>query len=328
MGGTSITAEGYLYDLPNYTGLLISADPTRTPLLSMIGGLNGGKKTSNFEFDLSSEYDFPTAAQPAITETASLTASSYRREFVRDRQFNVCQIFMESIHLTYVKMSNQGRILHEEVSTSGFAYSTAGEANNVADAMAWQKAVRIQKIARDVEVTFIDGAYAYPTAESVAAKTRGLMAATALATGSTIAAGSADLSKALIDYLLRTMAAAGAPFTRPVAFVNAFQKQQISDIYGYAPADRNYGGINIQTVLTDFCELGVVYDPFMGTDDFLIADVAYCSPVYQEVPGKGLLFYEPLAKSGAAEEGQIFGQIGLDYGPAFAHGSITGLTTS
>jgi hypothetical protein len=328
MGGTSITDEGYLYDLPNYTGDLLSADHTQTPLLSMIGGLNGGKKTSNFEFDLSSEYDFPDAAQPAITETASLTASSYRREFVRDRQVNVCQIFMESIHLTYVKMSNQARILHEEVGSSGYAYSTAGEANNVADEMAWQKTIRIDKIARDVEKTFIDGAYQYPTSESVAAKTRGLMAATALATSSTVAAGTADLSKALIDQLLRTMAEAGARFKQPVAFMNGFQVQQVSDIYGYAPQDRLYGGVAIKTVLTDFCQLGIVYNPHMGNDDFLVADLAFCSPVFQEVPGKGLLFYEPLAKSGAAEEGQIFGQIGLDYGPAFMHGSITGLTTS
>jgi hypothetical protein len=40
------------------------------------------------------------------------------------------------------------------------------------------------------------------------------------------------------------------------------------------------------------------------------------------------LFYEPIAKLGAGEQGQIFGQIGLDHGPGIMHGSITGLATS
>ena len=37
---------------------------------------------------------------------------------------------------------------------------------------------------------------------------------------------------------------------------------------------------------------------------------------------------EALSKTGASEDGQIFGQIGLDHGPKFMHGTITGLTES
>ena len=37
---------------------------------------------------------------------------------------------------------------------------------------------------------------------------------------------------------------------------------------------------------------------------------------------------EPLAKTGAGEKYQIFGQIGLDYGAEFLHGKITGLATT
>jgi hypothetical protein len=40
------------------------------------------------------------------------------------------------------------------------------------------------------------------------------------------------------------------------------------------------------------------------------------------------MFYEELSKSGANESGQIFGQLGLDHGPGFMHGTITGLATS
>jgi hypothetical protein len=60
----------------------------------------------------------------------------------------------------------------------------------------------------------------------------------------------------------------------------------------------------------------------------LIADLAVCSPVFLPVPEKGVLFYEELSKTGASEKGQIYGQIGLDYGPEEYHGTITSLATS
>lgn len=317
-GGTPITGVGVLWDLPNYDGMLFSADPTKTPFLSMIGGLTGGKTTGNFQFPTSSEYDFPAAAQPAITETASLTASTYRREYVRDQSYNVTQIFLESVHLSYAKLSNQARL-------SGI--NTAGAKNSVADEMAWQKLQAVKKIARDVEYSFIQGAYQIATDEDVANKTRGILAAIVVG-GSTVAAGTADLSKALIDELLRTMAAAGAVFDNMVLLCNAFQMQQISDIYGYAPMDRTVGGVAVKTILTDFTTLSVVYDPFIPTDDIAFVDVAHCAPVFQPVPGKGNFFYEMLSKTGAAEEGQMFGQIGLDYSSVYMHGSITNLSTS
>ena len=39
-----------------------------------------------------------------------------------------------------------------------------------------------------------------------------------------------------------------------------------------------------------------------------------CKPVYLEVPGKGHFFAEPLAKTGASDEVQLYGEVGLAYG--------------
>lgn len=44
-----VTGIGTTWNLPNYAGELFTADPTQTPLLSMIGGLTGGRQTDNFE---------------------------------------------------------------------------------------------------------------------------------------------------------------------------------------------------------------------------------------------------------------------------------------
>ena len=86
--------------------------------------------------------------------------------------------------------------------------------------------------------------------------------------------------------------------------------------------------MDIKQIETDFAMLGVVWAPQMVTSTLLIADLAFCSPVFLPVPEKGVLFYEELARTGASEKGQIYGQMGLDYGPEEYHGKITSLSTS
>lgn len=45
-----VTGTGNTFNLPNFAGELFTASPTRTPFLSMIGGLSGGRKTDNDRF--------------------------------------------------------------------------------------------------------------------------------------------------------------------------------------------------------------------------------------------------------------------------------------
>ena len=217
--------------------------------------------------------------------------------------------------MTYVKLSNGGRM-------SGL--NTAGQQNNVPDERAWQIARTLEKIARDVEYTFLNGVYSKATSVSTANKTRGMLEL--CSEGTTIAAGSKKLTKENLQTLFKKMYDAGAIFSNMVLWVNSTQKQLITDIYSYAPTDRNLGGTNIKQLETDFGNIGISLNRFMPQDTVLAAEMSAIAPVFQPVPGKGNFFYEELAKTGAAEEGQIFGQIGLDHGPAFLHGTITGLT--
>lgn len=311
-------ATGTIWGLPNYTGELFTADAINTPFLSMIGGLTGGKMTSNFEFATDSEYSHESLAQETITENESI-AGVTPINYVRSQNKNVVQIFMEEVLSSYVKQSNAGRL-------SGI--NTAGASNNVPSERDWQIAKALEAIARKVEWHFLQGTYAISTTSDTPNQTRGMIAAAALASN-TVAAGSKVLSKELMDELLLTMFGHGAMFKNPVIFCGGFQKQKLSNIYGYAPEDRNIGGVNVKQIETDFGNIAIANPHrLMPAGTLLIADVALCSPVFQPVPGKGNLFYEELARTGAAEKGQIFGQIGLDYGPAFAHGTITGLATA
>ena len=310
-------ATGTLWGLPNYDGDLYTADMVATPFLSMIGGLNGGQMTENFEFVTDSEYAHEALEQETITETESV-AGVTPVNFVRDQSKNVTQIFQETVLLTYVKMANQGRL-------SGI--NSAGARNAVPTEKEWQIAKHVESIARKVEWHFLQGTYAIAGNSGQSNQTRGLIAAAALASN-TVAAGTKPLTKELMDELLLKMFNAGAMFKNPVIMCGGFQKQKLSDIYGYAPEDRNNGGVNIKQLETDFGNLGVVAHRMMPAGTLLIADVAVCAPVFQPVPGKGNFFYEDKPQAGAADGGILFGQIGLNYGPAWSHGTITGLTTA
>jgi hypothetical protein len=312
----SNVAAGTVWNLPNYTGELFTSDAINTPFLSMIGGLTGGLMTDNFEFPTDSQYSHETAAQPAITETASLTAPT-AISYVRSQDKNVTQIFQEKVSISYAKMSNAGRL-------SGI--NTAGASNNAPSEKDFQIARALEKIARDVEFTFLNGVYQISTAADVANKTRGMIALCAAT--NTVDASSAALTKEMMDALLLEMFTNGAYFKNMVLFCGGFQKQKLSDIYGYAPQDRNVGGVNIKQIETDFGNIGIQLDRFMPAGTILVADMSAVAPVFQPVPDKGNLFYEELSKVGAAEDGQIFGQIGLAHGPAFMHGTITSLATA
>lgn len=315
---SNVTGIGTTWNLPNYAGELFTADPTQTPLLSMIGGLTGGKQTDNFEFPTAVLFDYPEAEQPSISESASATAPA-ASAIARNQESNVVQIHQEVIDLTYAKLSNGGRM-------SGI--NTAGQIANPADEKAWQIQQKLIKIARDVEYSFINGTFQKATSATVANKTRGMLELTA--TASTVDASSSALTVDMIKALMLQMADNGAYFNNMILFAGAKQKQAITSLYekqlGYNQgAARNVGGMNVTEIETDFCKLGIVWDRFMPDDSILIADVAHIAPVFQAVPGKGVLFEEELAKVGASDRIQIYGQIGLAHGPAFLHGSITGL---
>ncbi len=314
----NVNGMGTTWNLPNYAGELFTASKTKTPFLSMIGGLSGGLKTKNDEFSTGVLYEHDDASQPSISESASATAPA-PTAITRTQGTNVTQIFQETISLSYAKMANSGKLE---------GLNSAGQKANPASEKDFQITKKLEKIARDVEYTFLCGRYQKATGSDVPNKTRGMIEL--CETGTTIDAAGAVLSGSILKALYKLMADNGANFDNMVLYTNSYLKQIITDIYekqlGYnVAAARNVGGMNITEIENDFFKFGIAYDPFMPSDTLLIADIAHVAPVFQEVPGKGVLFVEELAKKGAAEDCQIYGQIGLDHGPAHLHGTITGL---
>ena len=307
-----------VWNCPNYIGELYLIGANQTPFLNMIGGLQGGmvKTVQSQKFATAQPWGLEAASQPAITETTSKTAPT-PTTYVRGQDDNTTQIFQEGVNITYSKMGNGDTI-------SGL--SLAGQPQPVQDEKDFQIQANLKQVNVDVEYTFLNGVYQAATDAGTAAKSRGII--TACSTNA-VAAGSIDLSTDLMDQLIRTMAANGAIFNNMVIFTSALDVQRLNDLYGYAPTDRNVGGTDIkQLALPLIGDVGIVWAPHVPAGSLLIADLSVCHPVFKPVPGKGGLFYEDLAKTGAAENGQLYGEIGLDYGPEELHGKITGLTTT
>ncbi|MFA5423357.1 MAG: DUF5309 family protein [Phycisphaerae bacterium] len=301
----------------NYLGQLYLVGANQTPFLNMIGGLTGGAKTSaSFNFPLAQTWaaragDQSTAVKSEATSITDVNAITY----TRTQDFNTCQIMKYPYEVSFAKQSTYGEI-------SGVAIANGDQP--VRDELAFQRAAAMKQLAIDLEFSGFQGHYVEQSVSSTVATTRGLIEA---CEANTVPAGTVALTLAHINALLLEMSANGAEFENMVLFCNGFQKQAISNLFGYAPEDRNVGGVNVKQLETDFCQLGVVWAPQMKTDTILVADMAKVSLVF--CPWKGQLIADvPEAVTTAKEGGFLYTQVGLDYGPEEMHGTITGLTTS
>lgn len=299
----------------NYSGMLFNKGNTRCPLSSIIGGR--AKTTNHVEFVTGQEYTTAGGTQPAISETASLTAPE-ATVVTRTQKTNVTQIFHESVGISYAKQSNMGTL-------SGI--NIASQQANPMNELDFQVAAKMQKVNRDIEFTFVRGEYNKATTDATVNKTRGL---TEAIESNVIAMASKPLGLWNIADGVKKVYEANAPQDGLVLWCDATTMFQINadavqNGLTVIPAAREINGIKLSSVVTP---LGVVYlylGEFLPKGTALLLNLDVISPVYQPVPGKGNFFLEQLAKTGAGEQYQLFGQIGLDHGPEWYHAKFTGI---
>ena len=312
----SVAAVADSFSVVNYVGELYQKGRIQYPFLSMIGfNSNLGRIANSREFPLRQSYQLDTGAQPAISETASLTAPTVS-SYARSQTYNTVQIFQRQVTVSYMKQSVTGQI-------SGLSVL---DNQPVDDELAFQIEANLEQMAKDIEYTFINGTYQAAANAATAAKTRGMIAA---CVSNSTNAGGADLDKDLLDSLFIDMQTNGARFgANMVIFASGTQMVKMSNAYGKAPDNRSIGGVAMQQIVTDFGTFGIVNMRQIPTGTILVADVDAIAPAYLPVPNKGFLFYEDLEKTGAGDKGQLYAQIGLDYGAEEFHGTLTNLATS
>ena len=315
MSDTIATSFGVL----NYSGALFNKGNTRTPLSSIIGGR--AKTTNSVEFVVGQSYaGGGNGAQPEISETASLTAPD-ATVVTRAQMTNVTQIFQESVGVSYGKMSNMGTLSGANI---------ANQQANPMNELDFQVAAKLEKVNRDIEYTFINGVYNKANSDATVNKTRGLVTAI---TSNTIAMSNKPLGLWDIADGVKKVYESNAPTSGLTLWCDATTLFQInadaaSNGLTVVPAAREINGIQLSSVVTP---IGVVYlylGECLPAGTALLLNLDVLAPVYQPVPGKGNFFLEQLAKVGAGEKYQLFGQIGLDHGPEWYHAKFTGISTS
>ena len=311
MADTMATSFGVL----NYSGMLFNKGNTRTPLSAIVGGR--AKNTNHVEFVVGQNYTTGGGSQPAISETASLTAPD-ASVVTRSQETNVTQIFHESVGVSYAKQSNMGTL-----SGANIANQTANPINE----LDFQVAAKMQKIARDIEYTFINGVYNKATTDATINKTRGLVSAIST---NTKAMSNKPLGLWDIADMVKKVYESNAPTTGLCLWCDAITLFQINadavqNGLTVIPAAREINGIALSSVVTP---IGVVYlylGECLPEGTALLLNLDVIAPVNQPTPGKGNFFLEELSKVGAGTKYQIFGQLGLDYGPEWYHGKFTGI---
>ena len=303
------------FEVLNYSGMLFNKGNTRTPLSSAIGGRQ--KTTNHVEFVTGQEYTTSGGAQPEISETASLTAPD-ASVIKRTQKTNVTQIFQEAVGVSYGKMSNMGTL-------SGI--NIENQQANPVNELDFQVAAKMQKVAADIEYTFINGKYSKATSDAVANKTRGLAEAV---TTNVKAMGSKPLGLWDVADMMKKVQESNAPYSGLVLWCDAttlFQlnADAVQNGLTVVPAAREVNGIQLSSVVTPLGVVNLYLGEYLPKGTALLLNLDVIAPVYQPVPGKGNFFLEPLAKTGAGEKYQLFGQIGLDHGPEWYHGKFTGI---
>lgn len=111
--------------------------------------------------------------------------------------------------------------------------------------------------------------------------------------------------------------------------VNAGLRRKLTNIFvtakSYQETSRNVGGVSLRTLQTDFGDTNIIMSRYVPTGCMLFVSLEECAPRFLEIPGKGHFFVEPLAKVGAAERDQLYGEIGLEYGNERTHAKLTGV---
>jgi len=317
----TVSGQGTTYNLPNFHGELFTVSPTETPFLSAIGGLNGAKAWSAVEFEWQTVDRRASTANNVALEGATAPAGAER---ARSNVTNVTEIHHSAVEVSYTKMAARGQ------------YSGANIApewdDQVADELALQVRAELESMSVDIEKSFLSGVYQKPADNSTARQTRGILTAISTnvnANGGTARAFTADILNATLQTAFDN--GAKMPQASTVIMVGSAQKVKLTSAYSTATLnavtrDRTVGGVAIDTLVTDFGTLGVMLNRWMPAGQIAIVDLSVCYPVFTEIPGKGLLFTEPLAKTGSSEKYQLYGEIGLEYGPERYHALIKDLS--
>lgn len=328
--GDQVADQAAIHELPNFVGELFKLSPLDTPFLSMIGGLTGGKSVPRPVFTWQDTIHRAPALQ-AVAEGADAGFTEQKR----NERSNVAAIHQYGVELTYSKQAATGLLGSGGATPTTGATSILGD-QPVGDEMSYQVQIQVEQAALDVELSFLTGTYAW-LAAGQARQTQGINGAVSTDTSTDNQTPAVAASRTIVNNVAQKMWDNGAPMTNVVLMMNSQEKLDLGLSYSndgatgawnVQPRSYNVFGVNVTDLETEFGKFPIVLNRHVPANTILAIDLAYCNPCFMPIPGKGHFFLEPLAKSGAYDRMQLYGEVGLEYGPAGWHGREYNLNTA
>ncbi len=317
---------------PQYHGRLITQGNPITSFLNRLGGIGGGgaKQAKGWEFALNSHNALDASIQKTITEEGSITAPT-PRAYDRGQDTQVCQIFQYGVGATYAAQSDLTKL-------SGLA--VAGPLESVNNPLASNLNMTITQAQQDIEFHCLNGLYQKSTADDVASQMRGIFSRTVQGGGAGVTLSTNDvdcggdaLTTADFDALMLLMKETSKVPTDNLTIIGRYSAlKKLYDLYGivpYAGPLNNIGTLagKINTIVTEAGIFPCMECQQMPALTLGFLDFSKISLVFLPVPEEngrpgGYFFYEPLAKTGASDNGQLYGQISIDITAEEYHGQL------
>ena len=326
-------------NINNFTGELFKVTPHRTPLLSASGGLTGGKAINSTYFQFQTVDNAVVSSVTPGSEGGSPNFNGRSRSAVQ----GVLEIFHEAVQITFTAQAAYGEIVPFDLASSyknSIDKLSLEGTNPVNDEMAAQLELVLELVAKKAEFQAFNGAFSDGTSSN--RQMRGLDEHCSL-TGGNIYFNDANGDGSGADQkihwdtvagAMKKLYDAGAPLREPVLFISPqmlldLNKELVNPTVsgaltgGILPRDRNVGGVDIDTIVTPFGAMGLALSDYLPSNKAFIVDMAFVTPVFLNVPGKGTVFIRDLDQGDNARMGKaVYMEMGYDFGPPQYHCEI------
>lgn len=308
-----------------YLGELFQSSKRPNTLLRMLGGIQGGViESTSKEFPIGVFWDLRAPAQPANLEGAAAPAAQHR---ALTQATNVVQIFHEKVSASYLSQSDKAVSGVVPIPQGG----AQGQMQNPRDP-AFQVMAALATIAQDANYSFLRGIYQNPADPAGSAlKTRGILTAitTNVVDKSGESAPDAATYRGWIQLLVQTVITTNGynPDDTWTLMAGTVEFNNVQAAFealasNRTPESREIAGMKVRQLYTRFGVLNLALEPDMPDDTVGLFNMGAAGIVGLPVPGKGILFEEPLYKQGSSDETQIYGQLGIAHGPEYFHGKL------
>lgn len=326
-------------NINNFTGELFKITPHRTPLLSASGGLTGGKAINSTYFQFQTVDNAVVSSVTPGSEGGTPNYNGRSRAAVQ----GVLEIFHEAVQITFTAQAAYGEIVPFDLASSyknSIDKLSLEGTNPINDEMAAQLELVLELVAKKAEFQAFNGAFSDGTSST--RQMRGLDEHCSLSGGNIYyndanGDGSGADQKIHWDTVagaMKKLYDAGAPLREPVLFISPqmlldLNKELVNPTVsgaltgGILPRDRNVGGVDIDTIVTPFGAMGLALSDYLPSNKAFIVDMAFVTPVFLNVPGKGTVFIRDLDQGDNARMGKaVYMEMGYDFGPPQYHCEI------